>query len=383
MQSKGFKFYIAIPVWGESYVDVFLNTSLPSLMAAGNLPYLCQQAQVVFTVYTTLEFLPMFQHSNLIKTLQQKAEVCLEAICIPCKEHYSAESSGYNVAMYEAKTNVYKDNICKAQLNNDENNVIISLNADMVFSNNFLQKCHEVLLQGKKVVEVVGPRGMASEISEALHKQYRNIDNVISISSRNLLKLWINYIHPMLDIHLWEGDSKYFNCSHLMWPIGDGPGNGWAAHCFFLYPIVLVLPKHQVDFSSTIDANLVTGCNYGIEDAFVVTNSEDLFCCELSASDKFVGAFGKRGDLTDIVGCYKNFGKKYNFDLLQKKIMLSCDAKKADLLITTEKSDVVINSIVEHANKKITRYISMRHMMLEKFSTWIRSFPLYRYLKRL
>ena len=42
-----------VVLWGEAYVDKFLRTSLPSLLAPGNVPALAERGPVVFDIYTT------------------------------------------------------------------------------------------------------------------------------------------------------------------------------------------------------------------------------------------------------------------------------------------------------------------------------------------
>lgn len=238
MQEKNIKFFIAIPVWGRSYVDLFLNISLATLMTKDNLPYLCKISSVMISIYTTPDFTNEIQQNYLIQKLSEIADVVIECIYAPNKDHYSNENQlhDYNQHLYETKSNAYKDNIYKAKLSKFSTKIILSLNADMAFANDFMRHCYEHILSGKKVVEIIGPRGNADAIkNELLTSFFDTTNQTISISSHKLLRLWIDHRHPLLDIHLWNGNSDYFNCSHIMWPIPNH--KGWIARCFFLYPI--------------------------------------------------------------------------------------------------------------------------------------------------
>lgn len=347
MDEKDFVFYLATPVWGESYVNVFLSVSLPTLMSPDNLPFLCDKSDVHFSIYTTEAYAPRLYDDPLIKKLQQIATVMIEVLYTPIKSHYKNDLNyhHYNQALYETKTNSYKDNLYKARLSNKSNKVVVSLNADIIFCNDFFKKAFSILLTGKKIIEVVGPRGNVSEISKSLNQNYYDpLQGHISITSSDLLNLWIDNIHPLLNIHYWDGDSPYFNCSHIYWPIKNG--KGWIARCFFLYPIILVLPSKEVEFTGTIDASLVTNCGYKKDDAAIITNSQELFCCELSEVDKYAGAFGVRGSIDSITSSYKYHGNKYNLDLLKETIILGHGYDSNVINQTIAESDKIINKIL-------------------------------------
>jgi len=352
MYEKDFVFYLATPAWGESYINIFLNVSLPTLMAPDNLPFLCSKSEVHFSIYTTEEFASRIYENHLIKTLHKIATVIIEILYIPIKSHYKNDKNyhSYNKALYETKTNSYKDNLYKARLSKKINKVVVSLNADIVFCNDFFKKTFSILLTGKKVIEVLGPRGNVLEISNALNQKYYDpMHGYINISSLELLDLWIDNAHPLLNIHDWNGDSLHFNCSHIFWPIQDA--KGWIARCFFLYPIILVLPNKKVEFTGTIDASLVINCGYNKSDAEVITNSQDLFCCELSEKDKFAGSLGERGSIDSIRYIYKIYGSNYNIELLKEKIILGSDFSSSAWNKVTEESNHVIDQILNLAEK--------------------------------
>ena len=209
----------------------------------------------------------------------------------------------------------------------------------------FLKNHCNILLSGKKIIEVIGPRGKALEISNVLNNKYcAPSDGYISISSLELLDLWIDNAHPLLNKHHWHGDSLDFNYSHIYWPILNG--KGWIARCFFLYPIMLALPNRDIHFTGTIDSSLVTSCGYNKNDAAIITNSQELFCCELSDVDKNSGKLGIRGSINSIVNSYKPYENQYNTELLKETIILGHRYDDAAIKKTIYESNGIINRIL-------------------------------------
>lgn len=345
--NQDFEYFIAVPVWGDTYVDTFLNTALPTLLADMNLPYLCHVATVHFTIHTSSEDAEKIKNHSLIRKAQENNwKVIINNITLPIRTDFKNEHDFYQ-AIYDTKSNVYKDNIDLAKRSAAKHKVVVSLNADIVYSNNFLMESHKILENGKKVIEVVGPRGQAKPIKSILENR-KGDDGCISVAAKELLDIWIDNYHPLLDIHFWNGNSEHFNCSHLMWPLASG--KGWLARCFFLYPIILVLPETKIEFSGTIDQDLVVNCGYTFDDAAVISQSDVLFCCELSEDDKFVGAFAHRHDYADIANVYKNFGSSYNFSLLQKNIILAHSYKEEDLSAAITEAGQVVKRIVHSSS---------------------------------
>lgn len=373
-QTKNFEYFIAVPAWGDTYVDTFLNISLPTLLADMNLPYLRDVAQVRFSIHTSRDDADKIRnHSLILKAIQDRLNIEILEIKLPVKSDFQDDHDFYK-AMYETKSKVYRENIDLAKRSRANHKVIVSLNADIVYSNNFFMESHKILTAGKKVIEVVGPRGQAKPIKSILSNLKRN-DGSISVDASDLLDIWIDNHHPLLDIHFWNGDSEHFNCSHLMWPLTSG--KGWLAKCFFLYPIILMLPDSKIEFSGTIDQDLVVNCGYSIDDAAVISKSNVLFCCELSEDDKFVGAFAHRHDYADIANVYKNFGSNYNFSLLQENIILGHSYNEDDLSATISEATKVITrinhalsttpnrkSIISSFKASIKRLVSLRRRLL-------------------
>ncbi len=350
------KYFIAIPVWGKEFVNTFLEYSLPTLMADGNLPFLISNSAIDVRIYTSKDDADILLAHPLIQELKRKATVTIVELHMPQQSHYET-SHAYRQAIYALKSNAYKDNIHLANACQEHTGVIVSLNADIIFSDQFFAQAHQILHSDKKVIEVVGPRSKEIEMKRDLQSIINQNTGVLEIQASKLLDLWNKHIHPLLAIHNWEGQSEIFNASHLMWPVGT---SGWVARCFFLYPIIVVAPGREFNFAGTIDHSMVTNCGYTVNDVHVVTDNSTMFCCELSEAQKFVGFFGKRNDYSLTSNLYLKHGTNYNFGLLQHTIYLGQAFDSNELEQAQAKSDHVVNNLSNYSRLRTILQYNMR-----------------------
>ena len=71
---------ISFPVWGKTYIDIFERLTLPSLLAAGNIPYLASETDVHVTFYSTTKYFKNLRNSKSVRKLKQYAKIKYEMI---------------------------------------------------------------------------------------------------------------------------------------------------------------------------------------------------------------------------------------------------------------------------------------------------------------
>jgi hypothetical protein len=71
---------ISFPIWGDTYIDIFQRLTLPSMLSAGNIPYLASEKDVHVTFYTTPKYFKDLRRSKSVKKLQHFAEIIFETI---------------------------------------------------------------------------------------------------------------------------------------------------------------------------------------------------------------------------------------------------------------------------------------------------------------
>jgi len=306
--------HFVVPVWGEDYVQTFLDYCLPAQLSLGNIPALGGASGNSYTIHTTRSDHERMAESPSFRALQQMIEVTVEFLEVeqppahdtPAGDKYRVKSDCYRIALRRAAA---------------RGAAVFALNADILLANGFVRTAADLLSRGKLVIEVPGPRGLRDPIGQTLVSRYRGVDDVsITIEPTELAALWLKNMHPQLEMHQVEGpEGAPFHPSHLYWTVGN---EGVIIRGFHLYPIVIVPGDDAVRFSTSIDDDLVGSLKLSKGEAFLARDSRDIFCCELSASDHYVGQMASRGDLNRYVDFYLTYARE-NIRNLQKEIIIS------------------------------------------------------------
>lgn len=282
-------------------------------MAPGNIPALRGRQDDRYTIYTTRSDHERMAQAPVFKALERSIEVKIEFLDsdlkalkgVAAEKKYQLKSRCYLAALREA---------------GDSDAALVALNADVLLANGFVRRAAELLARGKRVIEVLGPRGLHDPIAETLLSKYRTPDSAIRIEPAELSALWMKHRHPLMKMHEVEGEQgAAFHPSHLYWTVGN---EGVVVRAFHLYPIVVAPGKSHVGFSTTIDDDLVGNLGLPRGDVFLAQDSRDMFVCELSPADHYVGQMANRGDLPRYVDFYLSHASN-NIRNLEKEIIVS------------------------------------------------------------
>lgn len=309
-------FYFAVPVWGKDYVGVFLRTALAAQLSPNNLPKLRNLHRCRYHIYTTESDEAVIEGSP---TYHRLKSLIATKIYHLDSEFPEIRNLSTPINRYELKSACYRHSMAIAAKAGAAN---VLLNADIVLGDGFLDRCAGIIAAGKRVIEVVGPRATQMSVETILHERFRAADGVaISASFRQLASLWVDHIHPMALIHLWEGSrTAPFHPSHLYWKVGK---HSILVRCFHIYPIVFFPRQGNVSFRGTIDDDLVANACLEFKDIHIAIDSDELFCLELSAEDHSVGTTAERGNLRSVINFYRAYGRLWNFKLLSYRVRIS------------------------------------------------------------
>lgn len=310
--------HFIVPVWGERYVRLFIDYCLPAQLAPGNIPSLTRQNGHRYRIFTTRADHAHLEASPAFRALKDAISVSVEFID-PVLGATDADASG---AKYRIKSDCYRDAICYAA---PLGAAVVALNADILLANGFVRSVVDLLARGVRVIEVPGPRGLCEPIGQELVARFRDsTGTAIAIDPVELSALWLRNLHPQLEMHYVEGpEGGVFHPSHLYWLIGQ---EGVIIRGFHLYPIVVVPGDSAIHISTTIDDDLVANMRLALRERYLAQDSRDMFCCELSPPDHFVGQMAERGDLRRYVEFYLSYGSM-NLPNLEKEIIISKSAQ--------------------------------------------------------
>jgi len=305
--------HIAVPIWGADYVRTFLTYSLPTQLSPKNLPGL-KAGPHVYSLFTTREDYDRISESRVFHQLSGVMEVQVTFI----EDELKRESSLAIGQKYEVKSNCYRQAFATAH---DKGAAVVPSNADIVFADGFFGTLEALVESGKRAVQVPGPRGLREPIGQVLVSQYQTPAGVIVIDPFELTALWMKHIHPLLDMHFVDGlpEGGRFNPSHLYWRVQD---EGIVARCFNLHPYIVYPRRGTVDFSTTVDDDLIERLGLSERERFFAQDSRQIFCCELSPPEQYVGDLARRGDLARYVEVYASW-YEHNMRNLKKEILIT------------------------------------------------------------
>ncbi len=305
--------HFVVPVWGEGFIKTFLDYCLPAQLSPENIPVLGRGNHHTYSIHTARANYDSIMASPALQELQRAITVKIEFI------DPVAPAQGTTAdAKYRVKSGCYRRALQDAGARGA---AAVLLNADIVLANGFVRTALDLLASGKRVIEVPAPRGLRDSIGPILISRYREPHGAsISIEPDELSALWVRHIHPLLRMHFVEGPKgEPFHPSHLYWKVGD---EGVVARCFHLYPIVVYQKGASVDFSTTIDDDLVARLGFPDEEVFVAQDSREIFCCELSPPEQYVGHMARRGDLRSYAAFYLSYCG-HNLRKLQRELIIS------------------------------------------------------------
>lgn len=275
------KIHFITAVWGDSYTDLFLNVALPNQLSPGNLPsfYHSSGKGSIYKIYT------MFEDAEKIK----KSPVFAELSGAMSTEIVLIDDLNVKIK-HNALSECHKRAIGAAD---NDGAALAFLSPDSIWSDGTFANLLEIVATGKRVVMVAGIRVVKETFVPTLLQQFRSkSDFSISISSRELVKIALDHLHPVTKSLFWN--SKEFSGwpSHLYWDVNQ---EGLLARCFHLHPLVVNPSRRGLSFSSTIDADYFSLACPDLNDLYVVVDSDEMVCCEISSLAQSAGTIAPNG----------------------------------------------------------------------------------------
>ena len=225
-----------IPVWGDWYIDRFINHGLPSLKVAvtefGK--------SVTFRVYT--------DQADRLRPLFDGFSVEFRDLPMHIEKVHPRFAACHQNAAYKAKSG----------------DRLMLLCADMVVSRELFSACDARFEAGKKAVVCCATRTVGSP--------------PIGAKARELLRWTMKNAHPITKDLFW-GTGK----SACPWTVYFGSDEGITLRGFHLHPIAIVKDR-TYSFEGTIDQDLLNALSH--EEIHVVTSADELGIAEVTVGHR-------------------------------------------------------------------------------------------------
>ena len=217
-------------VWGQGFVDKFMDYCLPSLLAPGNIPALARKRKVVHSIVTTAADRDRIVVHPAFARLQELAEVVFT--CFPQEFLERREQSGYNFYHFYGlldHQSVFMAQALKADL--------YLLPIDCVYSRDCLKNFSSYLERDADCCSVGSIEAIESELRAWLDAETRRRANVLDLPSRELVQAASERPDRYFRSLTMRPDNTEF-CAHpreLVWPLADG----LAIHSIFMHPLAV------------------------------------------------------------------------------------------------------------------------------------------------
>ena len=263
--------FFAANVWGKSYIDNFCNFTLPMQFSSGNLPKIAKEAEVRYVIFTSHEDTDYFSKQKIIIELNKVIEVQIIGLHISKKDKYFLISELQNKGMNLAKQEGY--------------DCFFPLYADVLCSDGTLYNAYCKIKKGYGAVVSLGPQTILANMENAIikSKKYNENKHAIKISSRDLVKLTFENLHPFHAPSFWEKGAFTTTPSMLFF---RGKNNSVLAHGFHLHPVAFKLPDDPTlykPFHGTLDENYMSVMFDSSDNVYISQDSDEVFMCSLEA----------------------------------------------------------------------------------------------------
>lgn len=181
-------------VWGAWHVGTFLRLALPTLLAENNLPALAHKHDLRWWIYSTPSDAKAIQASAEFARLKEHVETRLVFL--------SESEIGNPIVTHQA---IWMKGIAHAHRHGF---FVALIPPDGAWSDGTFGHFADLLAEGKKAIFMNYMRVLSETFAPALIARYRRSDGTITVPHRDLVRLGLAHIHPMLGAYL--ADSLRF-----------------------------------------------------------------------------------------------------------------------------------------------------------------------------
>jgi hypothetical protein len=263
---------ITSPVWGASYLDLFMRVTIPSLLASGNIPYAARHHDVCYTLYTRR---CDFDRVAGYPTWQELANHIPVEI-LPIEDVVAAPGSDAN--KYSSMSLYHSDALRRSS---EEGRFTFLTLGDFLFSDNFLKCGIDYVLQGYDTVFLHSTRFMYDEVMERIAADYTH-GNSIEISPADLMMEGLPHLHQSQLNYLRRKDLPFVPNTYYA---TDGNAN-LIEHVFARTPLLLAPQQENTRCLIGLDVDLAyTATDGGLGRYALVYDTSEMAFLELTPRD--------------------------------------------------------------------------------------------------
>ena len=264
------KIHILTPVWGESFVDMFLQCTLPCLASEGNLPALARDHEVTFRIFTTpgearrMACTPLVRH---LSTFMEVAFTDLDALEVL---EAATVFERMEDASYRKSAGCVLEGLRYAW---EEQAGLLFIAPDNVYSDGALARVAEAIDSGKRGL-LLGSMAVCEDTFMPALATAAPLDPAGAriIAPRALAHLGLMHRHSWMQGAFLESSSFHIH-STLYWA---GDQGGYLARSWHLQPLFLHPQRRADQFFISQDNDLVGQLVEDVRDLEIIVDSDEI-----------------------------------------------------------------------------------------------------------
>jgi 2-polyprenyl-3-methyl-5-hydroxy-6-metoxy-1,4-benzoquinol methylase len=260
---------VLMPVWGYDFLDQFLNTNLPTLLAPGNLPALSARLPTEFVFLTSGRDQEVLREHIAVHRLENVCRVGFHLIddLITEGNHSTTVTLAYARAVRETG---------EAMLDT----CFFFLVSDYVMADGSLTHVLDRVMRGASAVQAGNFQVVEDQAASWLEKRLASYPTALALSSRELVQWAMSNIHPTTAANIVNFPVTHnTHTNRLFWRVDSDTLIGR----FYLMHMICIRPE-VVDFviGSSCDYSFVPEmCPSG--NVAIMTDSDDYLVVEMQA----------------------------------------------------------------------------------------------------
>lgn len=342
-----------LPVWGEQFVSYFLELSLPSQLATGNIGSLVGSNHH-YCIYTVAIDKQRIESSSVYKTLCEHINVHLNVIDENESERHERASMCFRAGINFAK---------------QFNAAIVVLVPDAIFSRNSFAYMQQQLEAGYKIIMAACPT-FEREKGSAFLQNYKPSSEILNASGRELIETVKHAMHPNTKEQFYESESGNLMPGCMYWYVGN---EGMLAHAFHLHPLLVLPTNWDYEFAGTIDGDYIHGACKTDDKTLIVQDSDDLCMIEIADATWRIDATHKKNDPNSIIDWAIIHANPQHMQCVFTTIKLrSLDytGHETNWLLVAQKSRAVLQHVQQHffgTKLSLLKFYKFRYAYLRRF----------------
>lgn len=325
-----------LAVWGNKYINQFMDVSLPSLLASGNIPAVASESRSRFLFLTAKDDRKFFTQHPLFRRLERYCEVDFVAIDdLLFGSNYSATLT----IAYERGMRQAGKEMCSTYF--------IYLVADYIMADGSLANLLPYMKRNVSGITGGNFQAVEEELLKAFEQAIDPVTGILTLDPRSLVGMSLPHLHPTSSANIVN--QNYSHTTHtnrLFWRVDANTLVGR----FYL--------RHMLCIKPEIDDYIIgASCDYSFIDAMCpsgnvahITDSDEYCVVELQpfAHEQKMIAVGAPSE-RELAGSLGEWTTRTHRDNALHPIIFHADA------IPTEAAPLVAHSqsFVENINSKL------------------------------